>query len=124
MSRDDNSSLCGKRLKQDESQNSTKTVYRLPRSSQVMTKENMEVEKESSPTSEKPQNDPNHIPSQDVHPRIKCSQASALAIKLAFETFIQGPILQMWGPRDNLGPTFSVPRQHRQLADKYTNQQV
>ena len=121
----------------------------------------MEVEKESSPTSKKPQNDPNHIPSQDIsipaptptpamatnvdnfmdapywtfniltskkqdtrNKSIKCSQALALAIKLAFESFIQGPILQMWGPRDNLGPTFSVPRQHRQLADKYPNQQV
>ena len=50
---------------------------------------------------------------------VKCSQTLALAIKFAFESFIQGAILQMWGPRDHLGPTFSVPRQHRQLANKF-----
>ena len=50
---------------------------------------------------------------------VKCSQTLAIAIKLAFESFIQGSILQMWGPRDHLGPTFSVPRQHRQLANKF-----
>ena len=50
---------------------------------------------------------------------VKCSQTLALAIKLAFESFTQGSILQMWGPRDHLGPTFSVPRQHRQLANKF-----
>ena len=43
----------------------------------------------------------------------------ATAIKLVFETYSQGSILQTWGPRDNLGPTFYILRQHIHLAEEF-----